>query len=154
MTTEQFPRRIVFHGLGALGAAAALAGCGSDDGGDSNIEGEPADSPSASRKPTGKKTNEGAAALATTNEIPVAGGIILTDQKIVITQPTAEEFRAFTAVCTHQGCTVTDVSDGEIHCACHGSVYDAATGENIGGPAPAPLAGIDIVVRKGEIFEA
>lgn len=157
--TDQFPRRIVFHGLGALGVAAVLAGCGSETDDDPNPGAGGTDTtepttPTTSDTPSKSPTKTGAVALATTAEIPVDGGLILTKERIVITQPTAGDFRGFSAVCTHQGCTVSSVSGGTINCGCHGSVYDAATGENIGGPAPSPLAAFDIKVRKGKIFAA
>jgi Rieske Fe-S protein len=137
-------RRIVFHGLAALGVAAVLAGCGGDEGADTGSE-----SPSPRKTTAGGQT-----VLAETTEIPVGGGLILPDVKIVITQPTDGEFKAFTAVCTHQGFTVTSVEDDQIRCNHHGSVYDAATGDNIGGPAPAPLDPIEITVKGGQILQA
>ena len=129
-------RRIVFHGLGALGVAAALAGCAGgdrDSGGDEPKSGEE---------------------LATTEEVPVGGGIVLADQQVVLTQPTEGEFKAYTAVCTHQQLMVTSVEDGVIHCANHGSAYDAATGEVTQGPAPSALAAIEIHVEGDRILTA
>ncbi|MGN6637154.1 MAG: Rieske (2Fe-2S) protein, partial [Oryzihumus sp.] len=75
--------------------------------------------------------------------IPVGGGKIFPDQQVVVTQPKAGEFKAFTAVCTHQGCLVNKVENGIISCGApcgHGSEYDAATGQVKVGPAPRPLA--------------
>jgi nitrite reductase/ring-hydroxylating ferredoxin subunit len=135
-------RRIVFHGLTALGVAAVLAGCGGGDG-----------STTADETPIHRQKSGGKTVLAQTSDIPVGGGIILTDVKIVITQPTDGEFRAFSAVCTHQGFTVTSVEDDQILCNHHGSVYDAETGDNIGGPAPAPLDPIEIDVKGGKILQ-
>ena len=129
-------RRIVFQGLGALGVAAVLAGCG---GGSDDDEAE--------APPAGE-------ALATTDEVPVGGGLILTDQRVVITQPTEGDFKAFTAVCTHQGNTVTSVEDGVIECSFHGSSYSAATGEVEGGPAPDALAAVAITVDGDQILAA
>jgi Rieske Fe-S protein len=146
MTDEFRPsRRIVFHGLGALGVAAVLAGCGGSGG--SGGSGSPSDSTSKSQKPKGT-------VLVKTSEVPVGGGIILTDVRIVITQPAAGEFKAFSAICKHQGFTVTSVEDDQILCNHHGSVYDAETGDNIGGPAPAPLDPIEITVKGGKILQA
>lgn len=137
MTAPAVPRRIVFSGLGALGVAAALAGCaGSGD-----------DSGSTPALDSG-------AELATTSEVPVGGGIILTEQKLVITQPTAGTFKAFTAVCTHQGLLVTSVEDGTIMCANHGSSYSATSGEVEGGPASSALAAVDIDVQGDRILAA
>jgi Rieske Fe-S protein len=127
-------RRIVFHGLGAIGVAVALAGCAGDDS-----ESEP---PASGTQ------------LATVDEIPVGGGLILGDQKIVITQPTEGEFKAFTAVCTHAGNTVTSVEGGQIQCSFHGSTYSAETGAVEGGPAPSALAKVAIRVDGDQVLTA
>ena len=86
-----------------------------------------------------------------TSDVPVGGGTILTDQKVVVTQPTAGEFKAFTAVCTHQGCLVASVADGVITCPCHGSTFSAADGAVISGPAPSPLAAVPVTVSGTQI---
>lgn len=150
-------RRIVFQGLGALGVAAALAGCGGGDNPSGTDAGGPAPKPATpghdQRQPQAG-SQSGPEALASTAEIPVGGGLILTGPKIVITQPTQGEFKAFTAVCTHEGNTVTSVEDGTIMCAFHGSQYDAETGQVTQGPAPTALAPVKITVRGGQILSA
>lgn len=129
-------RRIVFHGLGALGVAVALAGCAGGD-----------DESSADEVESG-------AELTTTDQVPVGGGIVLTDQQVVVTQPTEGEFRAYTAVCTHQQLLVTSVEDGTIICSNHGSEYDAATGEVTQGPASTALATVAITRDGNRIIKA
>jgi Rieske Fe-S protein len=47
--------------------------------------------------------------LAAKADIPVGGGTVFKDEKVVVTQPEAGTFEAFTAVCTHQGCIVKEV---------------------------------------------
>ena len=120
-------RRTVLASAGALGAlgTVALAGCGTTAGAVAN---------SASNAATGA-VKEAISKVT----IPVGGGKIFADQKIVVTQPTAGNFKAFSAVCTHQGCIVADVSGGTINCGCHGSAFDAATGAVKQGPATQPL---------------
>lgn len=142
-------RRIVFNGMAALGVAVALAGCGSDD------------SPGAASTPTKSAGGPGSGSglkagteLAKTSDVPVNGGLILTDQKVVITQETSGAFKAFTATCTHQGFTVTSVDGDLIKCAHHGSEYNAKTGSVVQGPAPAGLASIAISVKGGSIVAA
>lgn len=139
MTDQTFApsRRIVFQGLGALGTAVALAGCGSSDG-------------DAEDTPTPKSGSE----LAATSEVPVGGGLILRDEQIVITQPSEGEFRAFSAICTHQGCIVANVDDETINCSCHGSKFSIADGAVEAGPASAGLAAVDITVDGGRIVGA
>jgi Rieske Fe-S protein len=130
-------RRIVFQGMGALGTAVALAGCGSDDG-DATDE---APTPDAGTE------------LAATSEVPVGGGLILQEEKIVITQPTEGDFKAFTAVCTHQSCVVATV-EKTINCTCHGSKFSIEDGSVEGGPAPSALDAIDITVEGDRILSA
>lgn len=92
--------------------------------------------------------------LALTSDVPVGGGKILADKKIVITQPRAGSFEAFTAVCTHQGCTVSSVSGGTINCPCHGSKFSIANGSVMHGPAASPLAPVSIKVQGTSIVQA
>jgi len=130
-------RRIVFQGLGALGTAVALASCGSGDG----DGGDEAATPDAGTE------------LATTTEVPVGGGVILQEEKIVVTQPTEGEFKAFSAVCTHQGCIVAEVQE-TINCNCHNSKYSIEDGSVQGGPAPSPLKEVAITVNGDKIVTA
>jgi nitrite reductase/ring-hydroxylating ferredoxin subunit len=87
-----------------------------------------------------------------TSDIEVGGGSIFADQKVVVTQPTEGEFKAFSAVCTHQGCLVASVSDGSINCDCHGSRFSIETGEpDSKSPAKSALGEVQITVSGGEI---
>ncbi len=96
-------------------------------------------------------TDGGAAGgpVATKADIPVGSGKIFEADKVVITQPTEGDFKAFSAVCTHQGCLVSTIKDGEIDCVCHGSRYSIEDGSVLGGPAPKPLAEMK-VTASGE----
>lgn len=86
-----------------------------------------------------------------TSQVPLKSGFINTDAAIVVTQPSAGEYKAFTAVCTHQQCIVGSVSNNVIQCPCHGSQYDASTGQVIQGPATQALASKTVKVSGGEI---
>ena len=77
-------------------------------------------------------------------DIPVGGGKVI--GKVVVTQPSAGTFKAFSAVCTHQGCTVSKVENSKIICSCHNSVFDAATGAVVSGPASSPLPAKSVTV--------
>jgi Rieske Fe-S protein len=136
---EGTSRRKVLLGAGAVGAVAAagaLAACGGANVGASGSNDTPASS---------------APNLAKATEIPVGGGKIFPDQLLVVTQPTSGAFKAFSAVCTHEGCTVNSVSGGLIMCPCHGSEYSIADGSVKRGPAPSPLPSKTVTVTNGEI---
>jgi Rieske Fe-S protein len=93
------------------------------------------------------------AALATTAEVPEGGGKIIDGKNIVLTQPQAGSFKAFTAVCTHQGCIVNQISNGTIDCPCHGSKFSIKDGSVVNGPATSPLASIAIKVEGTSIIQ-
>jgi Rieske Fe-S protein len=122
-----------------------LAACGDDEPSEATDPGAPIDrsttatpeEPTSDAAPSDETTGEGGG--VPTADVPIGGGIVLTEEKLVITQPTEGDFRGFTAVCTHQGCTVNQVTD-TINCPCHGSRFSIETGEPVGGPAPTALA--------------
>jgi nitrite reductase/ring-hydroxylating ferredoxin subunit len=132
-----FDRRTALRGAClvcvGVGAAGALAACGGSSGGSSGGDG-------------GDSGSGGAGAAIKTSDIPVGGGKVFDSTKVVVTQPKAGEFKAFTAVCTHQRFLVGNVQGGTINCLHHGSMYDMTTGAVVGGPAPAPLAAKTVTV--------
>jgi Rieske Fe-S protein len=156
-------RRTMIAGVGAVGALAALAACGTaannasgdggsmPDSGGSSPTGNPTSAAPASSS-TGSAT--GGTALGKTAEVPVGGGKIYDAAKVVVTQPTAGTFKAFTSICTHQGCAVNKVASGVISCPCHGSTFSAKDGSVKGGPAPAPLAAKTVKVQGDSIYLA
>lgn len=145
------------HLIGGASAAAIglplLAACGRSD---AETATDPTTDPtsSASSSDGGSETPDGGAAaesLAATSDIPVGGCAVFSDQKCVVTQPSEGEFKAFTSVCTHQGCTVSASTDGVIPCTCHGSEFSIEDGSVIQGPATSPLEEIAITVDGDSI---
>ena len=117
--------------------------------------GQPSAPQPASGQPSAPQPASGQPpSLALTSDVPVGGGKILADKKIVITQPRAGSFQAFTAVCTHQGCTVSSVSGGTVNCPCHGSKFSITSGSVVAGPAPSALAPVSIKVQGTSIVQA
>lgn len=145
MTQDSWPgrestRRAALAGAGFAGLAATLAACGGSSG-----------SSSGGTSGSGQAGSGGSAALASTSEIPVGGGKVFSAEKVVVTQPTAGEFKAFSAVCTHMQCLVDQVASGTIDCPCHGSEFSVKNGSVVSGPAPSPLPAQAIRVAGGKI---
>ncbi|MEU1003394.1 Rieske (2Fe-2S) protein [Streptomyces tibetensis] len=142
--TYETTRRTVLLATGATGAAALVAACGGggDDGGSASTG-----------SPTGQATTRGPAGqvLANLDEIPVGGGKIFADEKVVVTQPEQGRLKAFSAICTHMQCLVGSVSDGTINCPCHGSKFKIADGAVAHGPATQPLPAEQITVEGNSI---
>ncbi|QJY48756.1 Rieske (2Fe-2S) protein [Pseudonocardia broussonetiae] len=93
-------------------------------------------------------------ALAAAAAVPVGGGLVLADLDLVVTQPVEGEFAAFSATCTHQGCAVTEVVDGQIVCPCHGSTFSITDGAPTAGPAEQPLPPRAVSLQGGRIVLA
>jgi Rieske Fe-S protein len=83
--------------------------------------------------------------------VPVGGGVILSDDHIVVTQPQAGTFKGFSSTCTHQGCTVSKISNGTISCPCHGSEFAITDGSVKQGPATQPLPSVPVSVQGDEV---
>jgi Rieske Fe-S protein len=126
-------RRGVLIGVGALGGAAMLAGCGSKEPSAAtppDQDGNDRQTPSASTPLSVISVKSSAVALG--------GGTVIGD--VVVTQPQAGVFMAFSAICTHRGCHVAGVNGGTINCPCHGAEFSISDGSVARGPARAPLA--------------
>jgi Rieske Fe-S protein len=129
-------RRAALVTMGAAGVTAVV-GCTSYGGKKAAPPAPPAGAPGE---------------LGTTNDVPVGGGKVFADKQVVVTQPTQGTFAAFSAVCTHQGCTVDEVKEGTINCPCHGSKFKIADGSVADGPAPKALEKKTITVAAEKII--
>jgi nitrite reductase/ring-hydroxylating ferredoxin subunit len=119
-------RRTVAVGAGVLTVTAALPGCAT----------------------AGRSAAAPGTTLGSTAQVPVGAGTVFADQQVVVTQPTPSNFEAFSAICTHQGCTVNDVTGGTINCPCHGSMFDITDGSVVRGPAQQPLPRLGITIER------
>jgi Rieske Fe-S protein len=159
-------RRNVLAGAGALGATCLLAACGTSSGGTgyttnpngSDYQPTPAPAGSGPANAGGdtsgaKAPAKGAAvALAAVADVPEGGGVI--KGNYVITQPAKGTFKAFSKVCTHQGCDVNKIDGGVISCPCHGSQFSIEDGSVKGGPAPKGLPETSVKVDGKNVVKA
>lgn len=141
-------RRTVLAASAAALAGGALTACGGGDEKPKDEGGNAATPQTSGSSPAASASAPGTAGkvLLKSSEVPVGGGTVLKEEKLVVTQPTAGSFRCFTAVCTHQGCLVNKVEAGTIDCPCHGSKFQVADGAVAKGPATRPLAEKKITV--------
>jgi Rieske Fe-S protein len=165
-------RRCVLLGAGVLGVVGVLTACSTeavpydaDDAGQ-----VPGTTPSASgngatsgmaAQPSSAASSASASAMSSgqtgtvlgmASEIPVGGGVAYTAAKVVVTQPTKGEYKAFSAVCTHVGCICNQVADGTINCPCHGAKFKITDGSVVAGPATSPLPPATISVTDGKVM--
>ncbi len=124
-------RRAVVGGIVGLGIGGPLvAACGGSGG-------------------SGSGGSPSTGAVGKTSEVPVGSGKIFAADKVVVTQPTAGDFQAFSAICTHQGCVVADIKGEDIDCTCHGSKFSIKDGSVVQGPATKALEKLTATVKGG-----
>ena len=149
MAIEVLSRRGVLRGAAAAGVGA-LAGY---------LVARSSAAASANRETTAANAYGAPAAksgrlLSSLDRVPRGGGLVLPGAAIVLTRTAAGDVHGFSAVCTHQGCTVATVADGTIDCPCHGSRFDATTGAVVNGPAARQLPPVTVVVRAGNVYSS
>ncbi|MFB6825897.1 Rieske (2Fe-2S) protein [Streptomyces virginiae] len=137
--THTARRTVLTIGAATL-AGGAITACGG--GGEKASPAEPNEVPAEPAAPAPATPDAGTAGKALTKkaDVPVGGGKVFKEEKVVVTQPKAGTFKCFTAVCPHQGCLVNKVEDGSIDCPCHNSKFAIADGAVTKGPATKGLA--------------
>lgn len=146
MTSHGLGRRHALAGAAGIGLSLpVLAACGGDE---ASTGTDPA--PTADDSGSGGGGG-GGSAFAATSDVPVGSAAIFADEKVVVAQQSEGDFKAFSAVCPHQGCLVGQVDGEEILCPCHGSIFSIADGSVLDGPATSPLEEVAIVVDGDQI---
>ena len=166
ISRETFIRLSAALGVGAASASLAACGGGSDSGG-SGGSGGGASTPAASSPASGETTmmsgettmmgsTSGGAAIAQESEVAPGSAVKFKDggKDAVLIHLDSGDFVAYSAICTHAGCTVA-YKNAQLACPCHGSVFDPANGaEVVSGPAQTPLPEIPVEVQNGEVVKA
>ncbi|KOU44083.1 FeS-binding protein [Streptomyces sp. WM4235] len=137
--SQSAARRTVLKGAaalaGAAGAGVTLAACSTETnsaGGSPAVPTEPVE-------------------LGAASEVPVGGSKLFRERKLVVSCPAEGRYKAFSAQCTHAGCVLDKIVEGEGNCPCHGSRFDVATGKVLRGPASAPLPEVPVKVEGGRL---
>ena len=114
------------------------------------------DSGGGSKKSSGGNAKAGGTAIASEAEVAPGSAIKFEDSgnPAFLVHLDNGDFVAYSAICTHQACTVA-YQDGNLACPCHGSVFDPADGAAVvTGPAQRPLPEIPVKVQGGEVVKA
>ena len=157
ISREGFIRLGTALGVGA--ACASLVACGGgagSSGGGSGGGKSGGGSGGGSKKSSGGDAKVGGAAIAGESEVAPGSAVAFKESgnPAVLVHLDSGNFVAYSAVCTHQGCTVA-YQGGQLACPCHGSVFDPASGGAVvTGPATRPLPEIPVKVQGGEVVRA
>jgi len=146
-------RRGVLKGVGLAGIGGVVAGCSTTAVPFNATGGGTIPHDEEVPTPTIEADGQTAAIeVASTADIPVGGGMVISKVNLVVTQPVAGEFKAFSSVCPHVGCLLDKVANGTIDCPCHGSTFRISDGAVVTGPATQPLTPVTITVADGMIL--
>jgi nitrite reductase/ring-hydroxylating ferredoxin subunit len=140
-STPDASRRAVIGGFVGVGVGVPLlAACGSDDS-----------SSDSSAGTSGGTTSSGP--IGKTSDVPVGGAKIYTAEKVMVSQPTSGDFKAFSTVCTHEGCAIKQLNEAEkeIECNCHHSKFSITDGSVKQGPAKKPLSELKVAVSGQDV---
>lgn len=143
------------QGQGAMATSGAMSSTGAMSNQGGAMQSSPAPASSSmqggmqSEAPTKAKVT--GMVLGAASEIPVGGGKIYTAAKVVVTQPARGQYKAFSAVCTHVGCIMSEVANGTIDCPCHGGQFKVTNGAVVAGPPPSPLPARQVKVVNGQV---
>ncbi|MFF4321850.1 Rieske (2Fe-2S) protein [Streptomyces sp. NPDC001568] len=133
-------RRTVLKGAaalaGAVGAGAALSACSTETNSGHG-------SPAVPQEPV---------ELGAASAVPVGGAKLFRERKVVVSCPAEGQYKAFSAQCTHAGCVLDKIVEGEGNCPCHGSRFDLATGKVLRGPATEPLPAVPVKAENGKLI--
>ncbi|MFC8015082.1 Rieske (2Fe-2S) protein [Streptomyces cinereoruber] len=113
-----------------------------------------APTPSPGERASSDAAEEKSEELAKLDDVPLGGGVVLSEKQVVVTRDNGGKAHAFSSICTHQGCSVASVSGGTINCPCHNSKFDATNGAPVAGPATRPLPSIAVKQTDTAVYRA
>jgi nitrite reductase/ring-hydroxylating ferredoxin subunit len=150
-------RRAVLLAAG-LAVTVSVAGCGADEPTPAAASTPVAPSEATPSEPS---TSAGGAqaipagALTLVAHVPVGGGVVVEEGKVLVVQPNGGTFKAYDAKCPHRGVPVNPPdADGIVVCPRHRARFKAADGSVVKGPAERALSGIPVKVDGEYVVRA
>ncbi|MFJ4579845.1 Rieske (2Fe-2S) protein [Streptomyces echinatus] len=133
-TRPSASRRTVLRGAAAAPVAGlGLAACSAPDG-------------AASAAPTAPVD------LGQETEVAKGGAKLYRDHNVVVSRDKDGTLKAYSTICTHARCPINKLQGTTLICPCHGSEFDAMTGEVVQAPATEPLTELSVKAANGKII--
>lgn len=145
------PRRKVLAAGGVVAVGGVLVACGGQESA-APVDATAEEAEIAEEIGDAEVAEDQGEQLVAVSEIPVEGGVVISEPPVVVVQPTDGDIKAFSAVCPHQGCLVSSVEANEIFCPCHGSLFSAEDGAVLAGPANTGLPAVAVRVQDDSVF--
>lgn len=145
------PRRKVLAAGGVVAVGGVLVACGGQESA-APVDATAEEAEIAEEIGAEEVAEDQGEQLVAVSEIPVEGGVVISEPPVVVVQPTDGDIKAFSAVCPHQGCLVSSVEANEIFCPCHGSLFSAEDGAVLAGPANTGLPAVAVRVQDDSVF--
>ncbi|MEW1924263.1 Rieske (2Fe-2S) protein [Streptomyces sp. NPDC088360] len=90
--------------------------------------------------------------LGASDEVKVGASKLYTDENVVVSRISDDEYKAFSTICTHAKCPINKLEGHKLTCPCHGSQFDATNGKVLHDPAVTPLKELPVKVEDGKII--
>ena len=148
----RLPRRKVLAAGGVVAVGGVLVACGGSESAAPSEDVTQEEAAVAEEVGEAEVQADTGEQLAAVSEVPVEGGVVISEPPVVVVQPTDGDIKAFSAVCPHQGCLVASVEANEILCPCHGSLFSAEDGAVLAGPASSGLPAVAVRVQGDAVY--
>jgi nitrite reductase/ring-hydroxylating ferredoxin subunit len=89
--------------------------------------------------------------LGAESEVPEGGAKLYRDHNVVVSRDANGALKAYSSLCTHAQCPINKLKGTRLICPCHGSEFDATTGQVVRSPASVPLPEVPVRVQGGKL---
>ncbi|MFD5574281.1 Rieske (2Fe-2S) protein [Streptomyces cadmiisoli] len=89
--------------------------------------------------------------LGAESEVAKGGAKLYRDHNVVVSRAADGSLKAYSTICTHAACPINKLEGTKLICPCHGSEFDATTGEVLQAPATVALSEVAVKAENGRI---